>query len=470
MPRDGSQVYSQPEPNVAPSTTIESAVYNHFTNDVAADLNYPRPIIAGGTGETNARDAMIALGGEISVQVVTNYDADPIVPGSFYSAVGATSAPNSTYKFSGICHINVDNNNVTLEAREYIDAITLGKKYVRQKVAGTWQAWVVNDGMIPAAGGTPITGPVTITNATPSTTPTTGALVVTGGAGISGALNVGGAIGVGGAAAIGSTLVVGGNAIVGGGGAGATIQFGNLSSKYLNYDGTNFNFGGGGVVAPTISTGGITNTGNQSVAGNETVSGTLTVTGTITGTGSISGNSITTNNLTTNGTDIFYQTGGAIDGASGGPFMIQSTGQAMITMHNAGSFAGNLGFIGADLYMGGWSFGTGVKHRILSTKDGAIYAGIPPSGNPGTTNVAQNQMCIILDGGGTTINGAAHAVGTCITFYANGGSFAINNSETMFWRAPTGATTGNRTIADRGVATALKIAGGHWVISGSGLT
>ena len=275
MPRDGSQVYSQPEPNVAPSTTIESAVYNHFTNDVAADLNYPRPIIAGGTGETNAHDAMIALGGEISVQVVTNYDADPIVPGSFYSAVGATSAPNPTYKFSGICHINVDNNNVTLEAREYIDAITLGKKYVRQKVAGTWQPWVVNDGMIPAAGGTPITGPVVVSNATPSTSPTTGALTVTGGAGISGDVHAGGGV------------YSNGDLFAGNAGASGAVHFGSdVANKYLGYNGTAYTLAGGALtinggltVTGSISFAGFASTGNSSVTGNLSVSGTLGVTG-----------------------------------------------------------------------------------------------------------------------------------------------------------------------------------------------
>ena len=50
MPRDGSRHFSQPFPDVVEGTTIESAVYNGFTNDVEIDLNTPRPISSGGTG------------------------------------------------------------------------------------------------------------------------------------------------------------------------------------------------------------------------------------------------------------------------------------------------------------------------------------------------------------------------------------------------------------------------------------
>ena len=64
MPRDGSDVYTQPFPDVTEGTTIESAVYNGFVADVAIDLNTPRPISSGGTGADNAGEAMSNLGGE----------------------------------------------------------------------------------------------------------------------------------------------------------------------------------------------------------------------------------------------------------------------------------------------------------------------------------------------------------------------------------------------------------------------
>jgi len=140
MPRDGSNVYHQPFPNVVTATPIESTVYNGFTNDVAQDLNAPRPISAGGTGATTAYNAMIALGGEVANQLVTNYDSFAFVAGSFYSAPGATSAPASGPGFSGLCLPFSDPNYMTLEATSYEGATP--RKYRRQKVAGVWSAWL----------------------------------------------------------------------------------------------------------------------------------------------------------------------------------------------------------------------------------------------------------------------------------------------------------------------------------------
>jgi len=63
MPRDGSGIYTTPAGTTAvPDTTIESTKYNNNVADVAADLNAPRPIIAGGTGANNAVDAANNLG------------------------------------------------------------------------------------------------------------------------------------------------------------------------------------------------------------------------------------------------------------------------------------------------------------------------------------------------------------------------------------------------------------------------
>ena len=62
MPRSGSGIYTQPFPNVIEDTTIESAVYNGFTRDVEADLNLPRPVVAGGTGATSPAGALDNLG------------------------------------------------------------------------------------------------------------------------------------------------------------------------------------------------------------------------------------------------------------------------------------------------------------------------------------------------------------------------------------------------------------------------
>ena len=161
MPRDGTGNYNQPFPNVAPDTTIESIVYNGFVSDVALDLNAARPIMAGGTGAASADDALANLGGEKASQVVTNYDSHVWLPGSFYSAPGATGGPIDA-SLGGICYMT-DDDNITLEARRYVADTTTPTKYVRQKASGVWGAWLAQD---PATGGT-VTGDVTISKASP---------------------------------------------------------------------------------------------------------------------------------------------------------------------------------------------------------------------------------------------------------------------------------------------------------------
>ena len=142
MPRDGSNIYHRPPgTDGVPNYTVESARYNAFTADVEQDLNLPRPVIAGGTGANNAADAMKNLGGELSAQLIVNYNSDPFQAGSFYSAAGATAAP-SVNAFTGICYSAVISGSVTtdlfIEARDQVT----GTLWVRQKKANVWQSWV----------------------------------------------------------------------------------------------------------------------------------------------------------------------------------------------------------------------------------------------------------------------------------------------------------------------------------------
>jgi hypothetical protein len=146
MPRDGSGIYTKPFPDVVSGTTIESAVHNGIMADVAADLNAPRPVVAGGTGANSAQTARFNLAAEAAAQVVTNYDSHMWLPGSFRSAAGATGAPNA-HAFAGYCYIGEPlanpptNANVVIEARDAGDTTVPGRLYVREKKAGTWGAW-----------------------------------------------------------------------------------------------------------------------------------------------------------------------------------------------------------------------------------------------------------------------------------------------------------------------------------------
>jgi hypothetical protein len=147
MPRDGSGIYSTlVGTDGIPDRTIESARYNANVHDVEADLNAPRPIVAGGTGATNARDAINNLGGELTNQVVTNYDSFQFLAGSFSSDGAAIGSPVNGHGFAGICYVySPDNTNLVLEARDLSDGLTPGKLYIRRKEEGVWGAWVWDD-------------------------------------------------------------------------------------------------------------------------------------------------------------------------------------------------------------------------------------------------------------------------------------------------------------------------------------
>lgn len=65
MPRDGANIFTKPAGTTAVSgTTIESAKYNSTIDDLVADANLPRPIIAGGTGASTLTGLLATLGGQ----------------------------------------------------------------------------------------------------------------------------------------------------------------------------------------------------------------------------------------------------------------------------------------------------------------------------------------------------------------------------------------------------------------------
>jgi hypothetical protein len=158
MPRDGSgQYHAPPGTDGAPDTTIDSARYNLFIADLEQVLNSPAPIIGGGTGGGTPDEALDSLGAEKKLQVVTNYDSMLWESGSFISASTATNPPIPGHAFSGIVYV-IDNNNITVEARDQDGTTRPGAIYIRQKKAGVWSAWVAET----SGGGGPAgpAGPV----------------------------------------------------------------------------------------------------------------------------------------------------------------------------------------------------------------------------------------------------------------------------------------------------------------------
>lgn len=91
MPRNGSGVYIPPVGTDAVSgTTIESVPFNTLRADIAADLNLPRPISAGGTAATTAAGARTNLDVQ---QANANLSAEAGLTGaanriSYYTGVG----------------------------------------------------------------------------------------------------------------------------------------------------------------------------------------------------------------------------------------------------------------------------------------------------------------------------------------------------------------------------------------------
>jgi len=293
MPRS-TGVYTKPFPDVADGTTIESAVYNGTISDIEQDLNLPRPIIAGGTGATNARDALVALGGEIAAQQVTNYDMFAFDNGSFYSQPGATGQPvNSNVTGNAVIVAN-NPGYVNLEATDNNTGIT----YRRQKVAGVWGAWVeqapgvaVSDARYVNVTGDTMTGDLTIAKASPSLSLTA--------SGSSQTLNLYGNVG-------GTQrwlLRLGNGSPEGGGNAGSDFdihRYGN-SGEYLGM-GMSINRANGGAYFNNIY-----GTFNGPVnASSVSVSGTLGVSGLTTLTNLNANGAITTNYVKVNGNgDIF---------------------------------------------------------------------------------------------------------------------------------------------------------------------
>lgn len=148
MPRNGSGVYLPPSPPVQENTSIESAVYNGFVDDIAGDLNDPRPITVGGTGKDNAHDAMLALKGEIAKQEVVNYNSHLWANGSFWAAGTATGGPVDGHAFIGT-YYEQDANLAVIMAHDMADTVIPGRTYVREKKVwtvgqpvawGTWKA------------------------------------------------------------------------------------------------------------------------------------------------------------------------------------------------------------------------------------------------------------------------------------------------------------------------------------------
>jgi hypothetical protein len=99
------------------------------------------------------------------------------------------------------------------------------------------------------------------------------------------------------------------------------------------------------------------------------------------------------------------------------------------------------------------------------------YKGLPPNAQgSGYTLVLADQGKMVTITGGVTIpaNGSvAFPVGTSVVIYNNSASSQTISITTDTLRLAGTATTGARTLAQRGFATCIKVAATEWVVTGN---
>lgn len=128
------------------------------------------------------------------------------------------------------------------------------------------------------------------------------------------------------------------------------------------------------------------------------------------------------------------------------------------------------------------SFSAGIKNVFATAAAAGIgYREIPQNSQSGayTCVLTDNGRHIFHPAADTTArtftipanSSVAFPVGTAITFINQNGAGVITIAITTDTMRLAGAgTTGNRTLAANGIATAIKITSTEWLISGTGLT
>lgn len=137
-----------------PLQPVESVDYNSVILDLEADANIARPIVAGGTGATSAAGARDQLDAEVASQNVTDFNTHVFESGSFVANNAAVNGPVAAHNYYGTAYV-FDANNVLIEARDLNDTsgAVPSRKYLREKKAGSWGAWVNENTVYNAGGG-----------------------------------------------------------------------------------------------------------------------------------------------------------------------------------------------------------------------------------------------------------------------------------------------------------------------------
>jgi hypothetical protein len=220
------------------------------------------------------------------------------------------------------------------------------------------------------------------------------------------------------------------------------------------------------VTAATTFNTDVTFDNDIAVTGQVTIAGDLIINGTTT-----TINSVT---LTVDDKNIeLGSTGSPTDvTADGGGITLKgSTDKTFTYVNSTGLWTANIGVAATSFT------GLATAATTASTAASVGYLGVPASATTTSATLAIGDVGkhIYVNTASQTITIPANAVvaypiGTAISFIAgpSAGTMSIANNDTMYL-AGTG-TTGTRTLAAHGMATAIKVAATTWYINGTGLT
>jgi hypothetical protein len=220
------------------------------------------------------------------------------------------------------------------------------------------------------------------------------------------------------------------------------------------------------VTAATTFNTDVTFDNDIAVIGQVTIGGDLIINGTTT----------TINSVTLTVDDKNIELGSTVSPtdvtADGGGITLKgSTDKSFTYVNSTGLWTANIGVAATSFT------GLAAAATTASTAASVGYMGIPQSATATTATLAIGDAGkhIYVNTGSQTITipanaAVAYPIGTAISFIAgpSAGSVAIANNDTMYLVGA--GTTGSRTLAAYGSATAMKVSATAWFIAGTGLT
>jgi len=220
--------------------------------------------------------------------------------------------------------------------------------------------------------------------------------------------------------------------------------------------------GGGGATSMTFGTLGVSGGGTgASTAG-------ITAFNNITGYTASGATGTTSTNLvfSTSPTLVTPVLGAATATSINGLTITSSTGTLTVTNGKTASFSNSITFAGTD----------STTMTFPATSSSIGYLNIPQNSQTSAyvAVVGDVGKHISITTGGVTVNASVFSAGDVFTIYNNSGSNqTITAGASVTFRLAGTATTGNRTLAQYGVATLLCVTGGAtptFVVSGGGVT